>query len=103
MLKKLQVLTEDIERIEIREIRIVFGKLVISKLYNCFSQSFLQLFIIHLSNREQYVTLNCFRSSKYTLFSDVPQGSVLGPLLFNTFSDIGGSFNTEYLLFVVSG
>ena len=37
---------------------------------------------IYLSNHNQYVSINGFDSGLTTINCDIPQGSVLGPLLF---------------------
>ena len=39
-------------------------------------------FKTYLCNRKQYVSINGFKSNTSILTRDVPQGSVLGPLLF---------------------
>ena len=49
---------------------------------NGISGNLLKLFQNYLSNRKQHVVLNGFSSDYCSIDSGVPQGSVLGPLLF---------------------
>ena len=42
-----------------------------------------QLLKIYLSDRSQYVQINNVKSNSHTVSCGIPQGSVLGPLLFN--------------------
>ena len=49
---------------------------------NGISSKLLKLFQNYLSNRKQRVVLNGFSSDYSSIESRVPQGSVLGPLLF---------------------
>ena len=53
-----------------------------------------------LTNRKQQVIINGFQSDESSLASSVPQGSVLGPLLFLIYvNDIPGTIDSSSLLF----
>ena len=58
--------------------------LIIAKLsaYN-FSDEALSYIYSYLTNRRQYVRINNTHSKLETIISGVPQGSILGPILFN--------------------
>ena len=57
---------------------------IIQKLHKIgFSASALKWFISYLGNRSQYVQVNDSKSATKPCHVDVPQGSVLGALLFN--------------------
>ena len=39
--------------------------------------------LLYLSNRKQYVQIDDVSSSMLSIYTDVPQGSIVGPLVFN--------------------
>ena len=60
--------------------------LLIAKLYAYgFDISALKLILSYLTGREQATRINNFYSSFQLLISGVPQGSILGPIIFNIF------------------
>ena len=60
----------------------------------------LKWFMSYLSQRTQYAEVNCIKSSKRVIQTGVPQGPILGPLLFLIYmNDIPSA--TEYFIFIL--
>ena len=59
-----------------------------------FSDTILRYVYSYLSNRKQCIRINNTHSNYQKIISGVPQGSILGPVLFN--------LSIHYLLFFVS-
>ena len=54
----------------------------------------------YLTDRKQFVRLNGTSSTTQAIFSGVPQGSILGPLLFSMFiNDMSKSIKSSLKLF----
>lgn len=64
------------------------------------SESLISLFASYLDSRKQFVEIRGFKSAVYDAPSGVPQGSILGPLLFDMFIDpISKILNTFFLIY----
>ena len=72
--------------------------ILINRLHDEFGlqNTVLSWFKSYLSNRTQYVKVGNHCSSKFTLGSGVPQGSVLGPLLFTVYTSPISSLISNY-------
>ncbi len=58
------------------------------------------IFTSYLDNRRQYVSINQSSSALHPVLSDIPQGTVLGPLLFVIYiNDLTNDLNSEVFMF----
>ena len=62
-----------------------YGLLIVQLDTYCFDIKSVKVFQQHLSNRKQRVKVCNAYSSWKEIFCDIPQGSVLGPFIFNIF------------------
>ena len=75
---------------------------VITKLHKLgFSPEFLRLISSYLSHRSQFVLIDANRSKTGMLSFGVPQGSILGPIIFNLYSNgLQDTLNSDALQYL---
>jgi hypothetical protein len=73
-------------------------KTMINKLHSLkFSKNFLLWLTIYLSGRRHYVQINDRKSNSIPAYLGIPQGSILGPMLFNLYvADLQGSLPSSF-------
>ena len=75
--------------------------IILRKLFKIgFHNKLITFFKSYLANRKQYVFYNGIHSKEYSNSSGVPQGSILGPLIFSIFiNDLPNVLKTNVLIF----
>ena len=86
---------------DISKVTVIDNQVLLDKLnhYGGIANSWLQNY---LANRQQYIQLKNSKSSLKPIKCDVPQGSILGPLLYLIYvNDIENSYDSNMLSFAV--